>query len=505
MHAEEEKNIFKKRLFWGAIIYAVLFFLIITTANIQTINTWLFRLLSIFRPVWIGLAIAYLCNPFFRFFEQRVFGRLHPSGLRRTLSLLCAYLVLLLMIVLFLALIIPQLGSSIGDLVKNYKSYSESAITQINKLIVGINSFTEGLTGKAEFFPPIDIDTFYRTVSDWIKGIDLKQLVATDGENNPITDTISNAFSIVTDSIFGIFISLYLLSTKEKRYRQVMKLRNALFSDKTNGRITRFCKIADRSFGKFLEGKIIDSLIVGILIYILISIVDIPYAILIATFLGLTNIIPIVGPLVGAIPTAFIILLADSSKVIPFLIVVILVQQIDSNIIGPKILGNNTGVSPLCVIIAIATMTSLWGLAGALLGVPLFATVLELSDFYITERLQRKGLPSGVESYYPAGTEVDPVKDMRSSANKAIHKLEKKVLSIRKKHELDPTVKTTRRERFCLKLYALAYRFHILSDISDETHWQFASQEAEKQALAESDRIMSEHKAEKASQKSTAN
>lgn len=486
----EEKTTFKKRLFIGAVVYAALFLLIITTANISTINLWLGRFLLILRPVLIGLAIAYLCNPFFRFFEQKTFKRLRPAGLRRAISLLCTYLTFLLIIVLLLAMILPQMVDSVGDLIRNYDSYKDSAILQFNQMIDSINGFVEQFTQTPGLFPHFEAAVISDKFRDWIKELNLQDMALSGGTLAPIKNTLSNALSGVTDTIFGIFISLYLLGTKEKRYRQIMKLRNALFSDQTNGRITRFCQIADRSFGKFLEGKIIDSLIIGILTYIAISIFDIPYAILIAAFVGITNVIPIIGPLLGAIPSAFFILLAEPSKVIPFLILIILIQQIDGNIIGPKILGNNTGVSPLCVIIAIATMTSLWGLLGALLGVPLFATVLELSDFYITERLQRKGIPSGVESYYPAGTEIDPVKDMRSSANKTIHRLEKRILSIRKKQRLDNDEKLSFSDRSYLKLYSLACKFRILSDISDETHWQFATAEAERDAISESNQAM---------------
>ena len=216
-------------------------------------------------------------------------------------------------------------------------------------------------------------------------------------------------------------------------------------------------------------------------------ILDIPYAILIATFIGITNIIPVIGPFIGAIPSAFIILLADPSKVVPFLIMVIILQQIDGNIIGPKILGNNTGVSSLCVIISIATLSSLWGLLGAILAVPLFATVLELSDLYIAERLQKKGLPSGLESYYAAGIDIDPVKDVRSSTNKTINKLEKRVLAIQKKLTEDPSATLKRDERLSLKLYELAYKFHILSDVSDETYLSVTTAQTEEQAAYESD------------------
>lgn len=482
----EEKKILKTRLFKGAVIYAILFLTIITIANITVINETLDRFMTILRPVLIGLVIAYLCNPFFRFFEAKVFSKLTPSALRRAVSLICTYLSVLLIILLLLALILPQLANSIGDFLQNYEAYSASAVLQINKGINRLNALIGQVTQSENTVPPLEASALSGWIMDRIKSIDVQTLVNSQNVLAPITNTISNAFSAVTDTIFGLFISIYLLSTKEKRYRQIMKLRNALFSDRINGRITKLCQIADRSFGKFLEGKIIDSLIIGVLAYIVIAILEIPYAILIATFIGITNIIPVIGPFIGAIPTAFIILLADSTKVIPFLIVVIILQQIDGNIIGPKILGNNTGVSSLCVIISIATMSALWGLLGALLAVPLFATVLELSDLYIAERLQKKGLPSGLESYYPAGVDIDPVKDVRSSSNKTIDKLEKRVLSIQKKQKENPEIELSRKDRISIKLYELAYKFHVLSDVSDETYRNVSTEQVEEQALCES-------------------
>ena len=202
------------------------------------------------------------------------------------------------------------------------------------------------------------------------------------------------------------------------------------------------------------------------------------------------------GPILGAIPTSFILLLTDPAKVIPFLIVIVIIQQIDGNVIGPKILGDNTGVSSLCVVISIALAGSLWGLIGMILGVPLFATVLELTDTYVVERLQKKGLPSSLEAYYAAGVDVDAFKD--DNSDKAIHRLEKKVLAIRRKQEDDPTAPLSRKDRFHLKLYAAAYKLHILSDVSDETYRQFSTALTESQALHESDQRINAIKAEDA-------
>lgn len=494
MDSQDEKKKLPKRWLLGIAIYATVFILIIATANIGAINAFLGKVLRILRPVLIGLVIAYLGNPFFRFFERKAFCKLRPQSLRRTLSLICTYLVFVLIVALLLGLILPQLIDSIQDFAANYESYVESAIAQTNKLIIKINGSLERITQTPAVLEPLDKDTFYGRLTDLLQKFNFsdpgKTDILIDGTLDPITDTLGSAASLLTDSFLGLFISLYLLSSKEKRYRQIMKLRNALFNDKVNGRITRFCQLADRSFGSFLEGKLIDSLIIGILAFILFSIFKIPYAVLIATFVGLTNVIPVIGPFIGAIPTAFIILLAEPSKVIPFILLVFFIQQLDGNIIGPKILGNNTGISPLCVIIAIATMTSLWGLLGALLGVPIFATIMALADYYIEDRLQRKGLPADTESYYPADSAVDPVKDMQSSGSRLIKSLEKAVLLAHKKQEAREEL--TRRDRTSLRLYALAERVHIVSDISDETYHHFSVDEAAKAAEKESNAYMAE-------------
>ena len=212
---------------------------------------------------------------------------------------------------------------------------------------------------------------------------------------------IGNTLFVLTDIIFGLFISLYLLAGKERLYAKIMRTRKALFNHRINERITRVCTIADESFGGFLRGKILDSTIVGVLVYIIISIMGVPYALLIAVIIGITDIVPVVGPWIGVIPSAVIVLLTDPIKVIPFLLCILIVQQIDGNIIAPKILGENTGVSSLCVMIAITVMGAIWGLAGMVLGVPLFATIIELTNEFLNKRLKDKGLPTEIEDSAP--------------------------------------------------------------------------------------------------------
>jgi hypothetical protein len=149
-----------------------------------------------------------------------------------------------------------------------------------------------------------------------------------------------------------------------------------------------------------LGGKFLDALMVGIVYFIIFSIFRIPYAAMLATIMGVMNILPFFGPLIGAVPSCFIVLISDPSKLILFIILVLVVGQIDANIIEPKILGDRTGVSSLCVIVAISVMSNLWGLAGMIFAVPLFAVVVTLIDDFANEKLSKKGLSGNLDDYY---------------------------------------------------------------------------------------------------------
>ncbi len=397
-HTEKRKQ---KNLWLLIGAYAAVALLLLLVTNLSPFNQWIGSLLRIFRPALIGLAIAYLCNPFFRFFERKLFSKIRPFSLRRAISLIFTYLVLFLIVGILLLLIVPQLLDSILSFASNAEAYVDRTVGEVNNLIASLNNtLTDGEGG----IPPIDPTWLKATVANFFADLQFKTEWWQDILNAETILTlfslVENLFTIVTDIILGLFISLYLLQTKEKRYAQIMRLRRAVFSEKVNAVLTKICSTADRSFGGFIRGKLLDSAMVGVLVYLAISLLGVPYAILIAVIVAITDIIPVIGPFIGVFPSAVIILLTDPSKVIPFLLCILIVQQIDGNILAPKILGENTGVSSLCVMIAITTMGALWGLVGMVLGVPLFATVLELTSDYLDKRLQEKGLPNDTESYY---------------------------------------------------------------------------------------------------------
>ena len=387
----------KNKLLIAVTVLAAILLLLVTVLNLSSLNHWLKSVLVFLRPALIGLVLAYLCNSFFRFFERTLFAKIKPHSVRRVISLTFTYLTLLMIFVVLLLLIIPQLVDSILNFVNNYESYLDTTLGEITKLVEQINAMLPMKEDGGAAIPVPDPAEIKLALARFFASLnfnmqDIVKYLSPEFIGSVVT-VASNVASIITDTVFGVFISLYLLSTKEKRYAQIMRMRTAFFSDRVNARITRICTVADRSFGSFLKGKLLDSSIVGVLVYIALTVLNVPYAILIATIVGITDVVPIIGPFIGVIPSAIIILLTDPSKVIPFLLCILIIQQIDGNIIAPKILGENTGISSLCVMIAITTMGSLMGLVGMVIGVPLFATVGELFSSYLDGKLKRKGLP----------------------------------------------------------------------------------------------------------------
>ena len=477
---------FRSKALIGIIVYAVLFLGLLLVINRTKLGTWMDSVLLLFRPILIGFALAYLLNPFFRFYERKLFYRMHPMGLRRGVALFLTYLTLFAIIGLLLLLILPSLYDSLRRFFYNYDSYVTSAVHQFNRVLENIEVFFDSIGIRQSFIKYLDIEEVRQTLS--LAFFNYEKIIETVGKwmssgNGSIFGTVSSIVSVAADILFALFISLYLLSTKEQRYAQIMRLRRALFSDRVNAYITRLCTIADRSFGGFLEGKVVDSIIIGLMTYVAVLIFRIPYPAMVATIVGVTNILPFFGPILGAIPTSVIVLLTEPSKVLTLLIIIVIIQQIDGNIIGPKILGNNTGVSSLCVLIAISVMGSVGGFVGILLGVPLFATVLALTEERLTRRLRSRGLSSATENYYPADSMVDPADDLQSRSDRLVRRLEKHYLRMLVRERNGDTM--TRRELLHKKVYQAGRKLHLLPELSDNVLVQFSVEEAAREVVAD--------------------
>jgi len=385
---------------YACIVFSIAAIILTVCLNFQTVWAKLQTVIAVFNPIFLGIIIAYLCNPLLRFFERRVFTfpQKDPQNrkkrkLCRTLSLICTYLVIFLFVFLFLQLLVPQIATSYNDLISRFSSYISSAIAFVDGLIRDFPLFN----GEYETITDlIDVNELMQKARDFITN---SGNLLTDVANYLLTYSV-NVVAGAKNLLLALIISIYLLAAKERILAQSKKICTALLPDKHIKSIFEFAQYSDRTFGGFIVGKLLDSLIIGILSFIVFAIFKMPYYPLIAVIVGVTNVIPFFGPFIGAIPSAFIIFIADPPKTIWFIILILLIQQLDGNVIGPKILGESTGLSSLGVIVSITIMSGLFGLAGMFFGVPLFAILCALGKKFVESRLQSRELPMDIGEYY---------------------------------------------------------------------------------------------------------
>lgn len=409
------QNFGKKALiFFVLACIAVVLYLIV---NIQALNRFFVRAGEHIAPLVLGGIIAYLSNPILNFYEYRLFRRVHKNGLRRGLSLALTFLTLLGIIALVIMMIVPQLIDSITQLTTNFQSYLDKLLGLLDSLVKkvtggSVNIDISSTKRLEDLLNRIykDEDSLLNRVLQWLKDFKI-------GES-----TVSAAKDVIIhlkNFVLGLFIAFYILASKEKRSAQISKFRKAVLSEKADRHLISVARLVDSSFGGYIKGTLIDSLLVAIQVFLLMTVLNVSsYNLLIATFVGITNIIPVFGPILGAIPSFLIVLISNPespSKCLVFAIIILVVQQIDGNIILPKILGDNTGVSPLAVLIAITLCGSLWGITGMVIGVPLFAVMLETVRRLLEMRLRAKGAPTETTEYYAANTLADPERDMYDS------------------------------------------------------------------------------------------
>lgn len=398
----KSKHRFQKRwVFFGAL--AVLFVVAYCIANFDNFASVFAKIGAVITPLVIGVVIAYLCNPILKFYEYIVFRKLKRKGnLRLGISLLCTVLTALGILAIIIAMIVPELYESIMELVKNYQTY-------LNSLL----SFVQSIIDKFELDVDVsDVQKLTQFLVDMFGSVEdaIAKILPTLQGFMVDTDLIGNIWSFLGELfntfknlILGIFIAFYILSSKEKRFAQIEKFRAAFFSEKTNGKITEVVALVDKTFGGFLKGMLLDALAVGVVTFILLSICRVsPYNLLIATICAITNIIPVFGPFIGAIPSGLIVLITNPEKFLLFIVLVIIIQQIDGNILCPMIQGNNTGVSSLAVLIAITVMGGFFDIPGMIIGVPVFAVIIELCKRAIEERLVKQNKETDTTHYYRA-------------------------------------------------------------------------------------------------------
>lgn len=365
---------------------------------------FLLALLETVRPILYGAFIAYLLAPMVNFFERCLFpprqGRKRSHAmLIRTAGILLAWLVVWFFFYLLASVLLPELYKSVLQLAANVDKYYQTIIGWVTSLS---NHLLETNPDLAEQIVE-RLGDYFQDFGRWLSGL-LPQL-------QTVMVTVSGgvwiAVNFVMDLLVGVIASVYLLATKERCAAYGRKLVYSLFPQEQVGLVLRGVRRADIIFSGFVRGKLLDSIIIGVLCFVCCSILKFPYTPLVSVFVGVTNVIPFFGPFLGAIPSTFLILLVSPRQALYFVIFVLALQQLDGNVIGPKILGNTTGLSSLWVIIAILVGGGFFGVVGMFFGVPVCACLNSLINFFVDARLRKKGLsPESAE--YTAGGAYGP-------------------------------------------------------------------------------------------------
>lgn len=351
------------------------------------------RLFTVLAPVLYGAAMAYLLAPVVNWFERKLFRydrSADPAGGRgvRAVSILLTWALVALLLYAFMQVLLPELYKSVLQLVGSLDSYYRTIVSWVEALL-------EDNPGFASWAEEM-IDSYYRDALTWLKGTVVPQLkVALVA----VTGGVMGVFSFVYNLLIGFIVSVYILAIKESLGGGARKLCYAFLGEERAAWFLRGAKRTDGIFSGFVRGKLLDSLIIGIICFFCTSWLEFPYAPLVSLVVGVTNVIPFFGPFLGAIPSAFLILLDSPIKCLYFVIFIFILQQFDGNILGPKILGDSTGLSSFWVIVSILVGGGLFGVLGMFLAVPTFASVYVGVRTYAAYRLRKRGLPTDTESY----------------------------------------------------------------------------------------------------------
>lgn len=302
-----------------------------------------------------------------------------PARVGKALSLTVTYLLVLTAITIFVWIILPPCIESIGDLLILCRSF----ITTLPKRFTSFELGRQIRDLLRQFELADD-------VKNWVMGISSELITRMTTLVTKLPALLTGLISNLTDLLLGIFLSVYILSSREMLFGQLKKLSRALLPARAYAGGRHILHEIDRKFGKYIQGKLISSAILGLASCILFGAVGIPYFQMITLIVTVTNLIPFFGPFIGAIPSALIILIADPDKLIIFIILVIVLQQIEGNILEPYILGDSLGLEPVWIMVAIVVMGELFGILGMVLGVPLFAVLYTLIGELCDKRLKKK-------------------------------------------------------------------------------------------------------------------
>ncbi len=364
--------------------------------HVSDLYTGVMAILSALRSVIYGCVIAFLLNPLMKmierhlrpFVENRMKNPSTAKTVARVTSMLLAFALVIGVILVLLNLAVPEIYNSIVGLVRTVPGQIENLVAQLNQMLSNdstIMNYLRNLLSEGSSM----LESF---VTD-----DL--LPSAQSLFSALATGVVDVGRELLNLVVGILISIYLLMGKETFAGQCKKSIYAIFRADHANLILHIADKSNRIFSGFISGKIVDSFIIGCICFACVTILRMPYTVLISVIIGVTNIIPFFGPIIGAVPCALLILLNSPIQALYFVILIVVLQQVDGNIIGPRILGNATGLPGFWVIVAIMLGGGLFGFLGMILGCPTFAVIYYIAQMIVNYRLKKKNLPVGSENY----------------------------------------------------------------------------------------------------------
>ena len=399
----------KKYLHWGITAFLVIaasilfyYFLFHRSSMFSGISNFI----GIAMPIIDGFVLAYLMTPILNKIEKRIIIPLYtktkipmtPKGKRRIRGLSIMVTIVLVWVILyeFFGLIIPEVVRSIQSIIFQFPIY----INNLNNWAVGLMKNNPDLEEVVNAL----IDQYSAMILDYINSNKLLDLLPNINDFlKTLSSSVIGVLKAMWNFVIGFIISIYVLGSKENFAGQAKKIAYALFDRKMGNAVITNFRFIHSTFIGFIGGKIVDSIIIGIICFICTTIIGTPYAILVSVIIGVTNIIPFFGPWIGGIPSALLVLMVDPRQALYFVILILVIQQFDGNILGPKILGDSTGLSGFWVIFAITIFGGLFGVLGMVVGIPFFAVLYAAVRASVNRMLVKKNLPTDLKPYMTVG------------------------------------------------------------------------------------------------------
>ncbi len=406
MRMKPEKN----QVTWGITIFILCLCLMMAYYIIfdwKSISEQISHILDAISGVLLGLVLAYILMPLMEGIERNILKPLYKKrgydvslgknanvkkrSQMRKIAILITMIFFLIMVYALFRIVLPQIISSVREIANNLPVYIKN-IDEYSNLFLANNPELQQVIDAS-------LDTYYATLSSFLT----KNLIPLLPNVNTMVKIASQSFisiiKVIIDLIVGFIVAIYVLNSKERFSTRGKKMAYAMFKEENANELISGFRYVNYTFEGFIGGKMVDSLIIGIICYIGCMLLGISYPVLISVIVGVTNIIPFFGPYIGGGAGALILVLIDPVKALIFGIFVIILQQFDGNILGPTILGNSTGLSSFWVIFAISLFGGIWGVVGWLVGVPVFAVFYAFVSRTTNVLLLKKGLNTDTEEY----------------------------------------------------------------------------------------------------------